>query len=549
MADAIPPAPPTVTLAASGGGGPVVVSVVSDDAAAVLKMLDGALLEGEAFARAAKGVIDVATPDGTLQLKAAPGVLLPPIPAGATLLFQKQDGLLTLVAVNGRPLGGTPLPGGTTMAGLLSLNAPATQAASPQVQNPVAAMTQPPAAPQAPLGLPATLLRPNQPGEPPMPGATGGLPADLPAGTRLTVRIAEIELPQAQPQTQPQALTATPPTPSPAPQAAAGQAQMAPNGGITPAPQAPTLSTQPAPAGLALPDPGIAPLPRIPGTVVAHPPGGNAVVQTPIGTLSVPTHADLPAGTLMMLEVVAEPELPLPSPAPATSATPGLNAQGWPALDEALEVLADADQPQALEQLLRSIPQADTRLAATLAAFTGTARTPEGRRLLPETSLRGIEKAGRKELAARLKGDLEALDADAGRPVVGGDWRAYTVPFLNGGAIEAIRLFVRKANGDEGGNNAKGGGKGSKDERFILDFNLTRLGRLQLDGLVRREDKLFDLIIRSDQAFSPEMRRDILGIFSDAAELVGTKGTVSFQSGGRWMEFPPDPPVPTRIEA
>ncbi|HLO77151.1 MAG TPA: DNA polymerase III, partial [Magnetospirillum sp.] len=257
------------------------------------------------------------------------------------------------------------------------------------------------------------------------------------------------------------------------------------------------------------------------------------------------SHDPLPDGTRLTLEVVGAP-IP-PSPAAAPPARPeGLTAQGWPALSEALDVLATANQPQALEQLLRVIPQADARLAASMVAFTGAIRNGDTKAVLPDSTVRGLEKAGKKDVASRLKADLEALGEDSGRPVGNGDWRVYAMPFLGGGTIEPVRLFVRKT-GDEDGARRDGGGRGN-DHRFVVDLNLTQLGRLQLDGLVRREDKLFDLIIRTGEPMSADMRRDILGIFSQASELVGTKGTVSFQAGGRWIDFPPAPPAPTRIE-
>ncbi|MCR6629280.1 MAG: DNA polymerase III [Magnetospirillum sp.] len=544
MADAIPPAPPTVTVSASGGGGPVALTVLSD-AAAVVELLDGALVEGQAQARAAKGMVEVVTADGTLQLKAPPGVQLPPIPPGARLLLQMigqgADGQVMLLAINGRPLGGATIPAAGSPAqpplqpgAPAGLPGPANPLPAPQPGAPAVAIGAPPPA-DSPFGLTATVIRPAQlPGMPAPPGQTppwpagAGVPPDLPAGTRLTVRIAGI-MPMAE------GVPGAQPLPGPAsPTGQPGPTAM-PAAGLPPAP----------PGGI---PPTAAPTPTLlPGMVTAHPPGGQAVVQTPAGVLAVPTHADLPPGTGLLLEVVGKPLPPLPAAAPTAAAPQGLSPQGWPALSEALDVLATANQPQALEQLLRALPQPDARLAASMAAFAGTLRSGEARALLPENTVRGIEKAGRKDLAARLRGDLEELGREAGQPVAGGDWRAYTMPFLNGGAIEPIRLFVRKAGDEEGGGGKRGGGKGD-DHRFVIDLNLSRMGRLQLDGLVRREDKLFDLIIRTAHPLPADMRRDILGIFADAGELVGTKGTVAFQAGGQWVEFPPAPPAPTRIE-
>lgn len=531
MSTAIPPAPPPAPAPSPAGAAPVTLAVVSDRAATT-GLADGALLEATAQLRAAKGVIDALTATGPIQLKTQ-GAVLPPIPMGAKLLLQvvntAADTQMLLLAVNGRPLPGIALPPAAGQASPQAALPP-----GPQIQGPV-----PPANPAPPLGLNATLIRPAfLPGTAPPGLPTGGLPPDMPAGTRMTVRIAEIGLPSPQgamPAAQPGAIQS------------GGMPATAPNAAPTSMPHTP--ATPPAPPSLPLPPPmpvpaaGASPPVFLPGTVLAQPPGGNAVVQTAVGTLSVPTHMDLPEGTPLTLEVVGRP---LPPPAAALAAKPaGLSPDGWPTLSQALDVLATGRQTAAMEDLLRVMPQSGPRLAASMAVFASALRNGEARALIPESAARALEKTGRKDLADRLKADLASLAEEPGRPVGSGDWRAYTMPFVNGAAIEPIRLFVRHS-GDDGAQRRDGGG--NTDQRFILELNLSRLGRLQMDGLVRRADKLFDLIIRTDAPLSPETRHGILGLFASSSDLVGTKGSVSFQSGGRWVELPPTPPQPTRIE-
>lgn len=566
MADAIPAAPITTAVSPAGGGGPVAVTVSADSATAQVldKLADGATLEGTAAARAVKGAVEIATADGALQIKVQPGMTLPAFPPGAKLTLQMvgdgANGQLFLVAVNGRPLAGLGTPNlAGALPGLTLPLPPGPGMSSPQQSGPGSTLAaaapfgvvpSSAAPPTSPLGLPATIIRPAQAtdesaqtaSKPPA-VVVAGLPLDLAPGTRLTVRIAGVVLPDGGGEG-PDNLPSLPPGSVP-------QGGPVVPGATVPRPAQPTPPPQQG-GGLVpqitIPDATQSPARLLPGSVVAHPPGGQAVVQTPIGTLSVPAYTALPTGTQMTLEVVGQPLPPLPPPLPpSATAASSLGAQGWPVLTQALDVLANANQPQALEQLLRVMPQPDSRLAATMVAFSGALRSGDVRSLLPDNSVRGLEKAGRKDVAGRLKADLEGLAEEAGRPVGNnGDWRLYTMPMLGGGAIEPIRLYVRKGSGDEGG--GKGAGNHGNDHRFVIDLNLTRLGRLQLDGLVRRHDKLFDLIIRTDAPLDQDIRRGILGIFTNASELVGTKGTVSFQAGGRWMEFPPAPPAPTRIE-
>ncbi|MBC7905806.1 MAG: DNA polymerase III, partial [Rhodospirillaceae bacterium] len=306
------------------------------------------------------------------------------------------------------------------------------------------------------------------------------------------------------------------------------------------APPLPGMAAEPTPFA---PSNASSPPPLLSGTVTAQPPGGHAVVQTPVGTLSVPTQTDLPAGTPLTLEVVGKPVPPPPGTALAQAKSDGLTAQGWPAFTQAVDVLSASNQTQALAQLMRVMPQAGPRLAASMAMFAGALRSGDVKSLMAETATRSLEKAGKKELAQKLTADLGALAEDSSRPVGNGEWRGFTMPFLNGAVVDPIQLFVRATGGE-----AKRKGGTGNDERFVLDLKLSQLGRVQMDGLVRREDKLFDLIIRTDAPLPLDAKRDILGIFTNASELVGTKGTVVFQSGARWVEFPPAPPAPTRIE-
>ena len=399
-----------------------------------------------------------------------------------------------------------------------------------------------------PGGITATVLRPAPAGTT-APPAAAGLPADLPPGTQLTVRIAGTAPPPPTTGIPPTTATPTAPSPPAAPSPASMPAAPAPLPATTTAPpaahahpaaaqpgtpsQMPAPTPAPAPAAPTAAPGTVSPPPVLTGTVIAHPPGGNAVVRTPAATLSLPMPAGLPVGSRVTLEVIGRPELP-PLAAAATSKPEGLTAAGWPALDDAVTILARTDA-QAAELLLRAIPQANARMAASMAMFASALRSGDPRQVLADAVTRGLERAGKRDTADRLKGDVEKLSADSARPLAGGEWRAYTMPFLGGAQIEPIRLYVRHDPEDEQGGRRRGRGD---DERFVLEVAMTRLGRVQLDGLVRRTDKQFDLIVRTERPLPQDMRRDIAAIFAENAEVCGTSGMVSFQAA-RFVELPP----------
>jgi hypothetical protein len=78
--------------------------------------------------------------------------------------------------------------------------------------------------------------------------------------------------------------------------------------------------------------------------------------------------------------------------------------------------------------------------------------------------------------------------------------------------------------------------------RFVMEVDLSELGPLQMDGLVRAKDKglAFDLIIRSRTAFSTEDQAEMNIIYNSAAELTGFKGSLSFQTSHNFPVKPLD---------
>jgi len=570
--------PPTLPTAPASAPIPAtVMSPATAEAAETLARLAAAgatSLEGTLTATTAQpgATARIALPDGSfLDLKIPPSFSASP---GATLTFQFQQQagggfVLRLAAINGRATAGTPAttlttaPGG---AGLLPLpaapvptavnpNGGALSTAGPQPGHPLgtpgqAGLSTPTVAPALLAdglpGLTATVLRP---GAAPQPGGSGGLVqpgtanplATMAAGgpipspglasasavpTAWTTLAPGTQLPLRLAEARPAENSGLPAAPAP-PGAMPGPAAA----GAT----APTAAPTGTAASLAPPSPS-APL-ILTGRVLANSiPGGGALVQTEAGLLSLPSGLSLPVGGMVRLEVVGPPLPPPPAPAPLA---PGLGTGGWPALSEALELLTRSDLRTA-EVLLQAIPQSGPRLAAALAQFAVAIRQGESRLPGGESTQRGLDKIGRHDLAERLRGDLKSLSEEAVRPKgATGEWQTLTMPFLNGAQIDPIRLHVQTPQQDE--ENRRGGSGGEK--RFILDVEMSRLGRIQFDGLVLRESKRFDLIVRTRQPLDSVICRDIAGIFAECAQLTGIKGGVSFQAGRAFVELPPSPPA------
>ena len=258
-------------------------------------------------------------------------------------------------------------------------------------------------------------------------------------------------------------------------------------------------------------------LPSAPATLTAtvvQSGGATTLVDSALGRLALQAQIDLAAGSTLTLERLAAPAR---AGTPTAPASPALGS-GWPALDDALAAL-ERSAPGLAAQLRADLaPNAAPRLAAALLFFMGV--------LNGDTNWPGdptglaLTGAGRADLRARLAKDVSDLRQQATESAQG-DWRIFTLPVLDEAAVRPIRLYVRNQR-----DQAKSGGQSQQGSRFVLDLDLTRLGPLQLDGLVR--GPRFDLVLRSHEPLDPAMKAEIGTLFRSALDGSGLTGDVNF---------------------
>ena len=309
----------------------------------------------------------------------------------------------------------------------------------------------------------------------------GGAQPQATAGSTLTVKITGLQMPQA----------------------GAPQAQL------------PTLSN----TGLSIGQ-------TLTGVVTGATAGGQTIVRTPAGPIALGTPAALPPGAQIRLEVISPPSLGDTSVADAVARRLGqmiLETRSWPSLEDGAQALHEAS-PAAAQQLLNVLPRADTALTANMLFFIAALRGGDLRGWLGDAPVRALER-NRPNVLQRLSedfGNLGRLADDGGSS----DWRSTPVPFVNGQQIEQIRMFVRRNEEETDEENAPRG----RGVRFVVDLDLSRLGRLQMDGFVEEKIKHFNLVVRTDKKLPSGFENGIRTIFTTVNEATGIKGGLSFQA-------------------
>ncbi len=272
---------------------------------------------------------------------------------------------------------------------------------------------------------------------------------------------------------------------------------------------------------------------RFTGTVTAVTHAGQPVLQTPLGTLTLEIQARLPTGSRVTFALSAAAfGHSTPADGSLAPAPLGTLARSWPALEEALQALREVAAPDAGSRAATAmVPQPGPKLASGLLFFLAALSAGDVGRWLGHQATQALKTAGRETLLSRLGQDFGQLSRLAENP--GGDWRLFIIPLLDADQVQQLRLFLRHGQQEHNGN---GGEEDDESTRFIVEVELSRLGGLQLDGLVR--DRRFDLILRTRAPLPDVMRHDIARIFQDANDAAGYRGNIGFQSSAEWGFMP-----------
>lgn len=274
-------------------------------------------------------------------------------------------------------------------------------------------------------------------------------------------------------------------------------------------------------------------------------PGGNPIVQIPVSGQAQPLlfalnypATNLPKGT----QIVMQPSIATGGQGAAQASTGQSSAQpfAWPVLDEAMELLTgqlSATQGQSLMNLVPRPAPGGHQFTAAALLFVAAARGGDisgwmgGR---ADQILRNLQATGTKrDIMDRLMRDIStstgrAASTDPSAPAAtqgSPEWRGYTLPLIFGMDIERMNLWT-KPFGDEDGDDMDI--EKAKGTRFIVDLSLSRMGNVQLDGLVQPYAKRLDLVLRTEHDFTPPVRQHLRQLWHNALNHIDMGGQLDF---------------------
>lgn len=270
-------------------------------------------------------------------------------------------------------------------------------------------------------------------------------------------------------------------------------------------------------------------LPTLDANILASHEDGALTLLTPQGTLTVkpeslPLPLQLPAGTPLTVSLPASFAPPLLTDANV------LEDSVAATLKQVLS-LVQQKSPSAANELLAKLPSVGADFLSSSVTFLSALLQGNARKILGDTTLDTLSDTDKNTLLAKFSGQLASVAQSFQKPAEGAphpapSWQSLVLPYVYNGAIQEARIYVKR----DAPRKAREDKKLAGDTRFIIEVTFSDLGELQLDGIVLPKEKatVFDLIVRTQVAFTPDEKQDIMRIYKSAAELTGFKGSIGF---------------------
>lgn len=265
-----------------------------------------------------------------------------------------------------------------------------------------------------------------------------------------------------------------------------------------------------------------------------------ALIATKAGVVAAVKDIPLPHMTPVVVKITALAPPPELSDIPEQD-TPVPFKNPWTVLSHALETLQAADV-EAFEEMIAVLPKAGDKLPALMMNFMSAAtRSVPFTAWLGEDVVAALRKTEKGErLLRRLEKEFSAEPKKA-TDRSGSAWKGWNVPVLSGSVVEPVSLYLQRPPQDD--NNAAASAKsritGTDSVRFVLDLRLSRLGKLQLEGLAHRKNKTFNLTVRHTDDLPASFETDIRTIFTNTLDALAYAGTVRVLQTDDFIDFSP----------
>lgn len=251
------------------------------------------------------------------------------------------------------------------------------------------------------------------------------------------------------------------------------------------------------------------------------------------GVIALNEKISVPHLSTLTLKIVSltPPEIPVPDFSPAQE-----NASPWNVLNEAISALEQIDAP-AVDALKTVLVQTGNKMPALILNYLNAVNAgADVRAWLGDANVRALESLGKRGQAV-LK-QLEKEFSSGAKKMTDGKsvWKGYDIPFMTGTAVEPVSLYLQQSS-EALEERAKNKPAPVTAVRFVLDLNLTKLGRVQLEGLSQRAKRSFNLNIRHAYPFDASFEDRVRALFTKTLDALNYTGVVALKRTDEFIEI------------
>lgn len=243
----------------------------------------------------------------------------------------------------------------------------------------------------------------------------------------------------------------------------------------------------------------------------------------------------LPTGAKLSLTPAVLPSaqnVPLVALPPAYFLTPEM----WTVFQD-IQTALTQNAPQVAQAFSNMVPSASnpSQLAPTALFFLAAVRAGDVSGWLGERAVNTLRRIGKIDLLSKLTQETRSLTRVSAE-TVSQDWRGTTIPMQWDNQIFKLPIYYKQDDGQSQSNNEKKG-----DTRFVINMDLSQMGKVQVDALFQKSSKRLDLILRTEQGFTKAMQQDMRGLYKSALDDVQFSGELRFQSDPeKWVFITPE---------
>lgn len=263
--------------------------------------------------------------------------------------------------------------------------------------------------------------------------------------------------------------------------------------------------------------------------VIATTPFAQPILDTPFGVVITDEKLSFVAGQKIKLQIIPN-KIWIPTEiTPELRVSDYFNFRDWSNLEKIINEMRMTKNVINIESIMTKVPRPDTKMTANMLFFLQALKGGSIRNWLGVNNSVLLEKLN-PDLFKQLDEDFLLLSRNYLEPG-SNEWRTTIIPIINGSGLEHFQLHTQDQSLNKKNFADEEGG------RFIIDLELSHLGRIQIDGFTRNKNKSFDLIIRTERDLGSQIRKEINNIYLNFTKIMTFTGQISFQINKKFAEI------------